>query len=116
MTNIAGKWGYSLGGGEAYYGAFDTKEEAIAEAGFMDAFVGQYRAPIMPWECISLDDLFDPVWDHDDYSGEWAEGSLYYTREQKKDLEQRIATVFKAWCEEHDLVPKFGIIIKEIKI
>jgi len=115
MTDIAGKWGYSHDG-EGYYGAFDTKEEAVAEAGFKDAFVGQFRAPIMPWECVQADDLFDRVWNHDDYSLECADESLKCTREQEKDLEKRIATVFKAWCEEYDLVPKFGIIIEEIKI
>ena len=115
MSDIEGKWGYSLDG-EGYCGAFDTKEEAIAEAGFKDAFVGQYRAPIMPWECVDVFDLFQSVWNHDDYSGDWSDESLDYTREQEKDLKQRIATVLKAWCEEHDLVPKFGVIIEEIKI
>lgn len=104
------KWGHSRDG-ELYYGNYDTKEEAI-EAGRNEesSRVGQYRAPVMPWDCLDAGTLFDHVLCQDDYQGEWAEDAFECTREQEKDLEQRIAIIVKAWCEENGFVPNFGIV------
>ena len=110
------KWGHS-GDGEMYYGDHNTKEEAI-EAGRAEdaAFVGQYRAPSPPWNAFDAGDFIDDVLDHDDYSGDWADGCLDMSPAQKKDFEQHVRKAIREWFEKNEMIPEFGVVEHEERI
>lgn len=112
----AGKWGYSSDE-ELYHGIFDTRDEAIIEAGeTRPAWVGRYRDPIAAEKCVDGEDLIEKVLCQDDYAGEWAEGELDCNREQINDLTEAIAKTFGEWIDRHGLRPSFGIIEHAEKI
>lgn len=110
-STLSGKWSISTNE-ELYHGTFDTVQDAIEE-GKADGngvfWVGQCMAPAQP------ETLFDEwdverwiersVWEHDDYMGEWAEGSFDPSREQMEDLATDIRPVIAAWIDRHGLRP-----------
>lgn len=110
-----GKWSISTNG-ETYFGEF-TMEEAIEEAstyGF-PCWVGKCVPPIQPEELFTewtlMDWLDNYVREHDDYAGEWAEGSVNPNNVQLKELAAEIRPIIAAWLDRHDLRPTFFNII-----
>ena len=108
--NIAGKWGHSHDG-EYYTGAYDTREEAVAEARAVEnRFVGQFRDPQAPEDCIDADDLLEKSACQDDYEGDWADGWPDATAEQRKELTTAVQKVYGEWLDKHGLRPKWGMV------
>jgi hypothetical protein len=110
---VTGKWGYSTNE-EWYTGFFDSREEAIAEARSAGEdgrlWVGQFRDPMAPEDCIDAEDLIERVLCQDDYCGDWAEGALDCTPEQERELTAAIRRVFGEWMDRHGLRPQFGVV------
>lgn len=106
--SIAGKWGFSRDG-ETYTGAFDTREEAIAEGGETAKFVGRYREPCCE-DVIEASDVLDKILCQDDYCGDWAEDALSATIGQLGELTVELQKVVGQWLDKHDLRPTFGIV------
>lgn len=108
---MSGKWSISTDQ-ERYHGEWDTKEEAIAEAQTYDqtCWVGQCVPPVPPenlFNGYSVATWLDcDVLQHDDYAGEWAEGSVQATREQRDELAAEIRPIIAAWLDRHKLRPK----------
>lgn len=106
------KWSISTNG-ENYSGQYDTKEEAIAEGqamGYDSFYVGQCCSPISPEAAWCGEDWIDHVLCQDDYSGEWADGSLNATNEELAELEGEVRPILAAWLERHGLRPTFWLI------
>jgi hypothetical protein len=110
---INGKWGYSTNE-EWYTGFFDSREEAIAEARSAGEdgrlWVGQFRAPIAPEDCVDAEMLIEAVLCQDDYCGDWAEDALDCSPAQRDELTADIRRVFGAWVDRHGLRPKFCVV------
>ena len=105
-----GKWGTSSCG-EYYEGMHETREDAIAENP-QHRYIGQYRAPVMPWEAIhfDIDSAIENLYMHNDYGGEWAEDSVSLYPEQEEELQKRLKDTFEIFCVEQEIIPKFGLV------
>lgn len=113
--SITGKWSISTNE-EHYHGTFDTMDEAIEEGKTYHRtfWVGQCRTPEQP------ENLFDgysvlrwlegEVYEHDDYSGDWAEGAVDATVEQCEELSNEITPLIAAWLDRHNLRPRHWLI------
>lgn len=108
---IEGKWGLSKDG-EDYYGRYESKEAALADASEEDRFVGQYRQPRMPWECgrPDADEIIELVLCDEDYSGDYAVDALEFSKKQGEELTEAVSRVLRDWCLKHNILPDFGLI------
>lgn len=110
-STLSGKWSISTNE-EEYDGTFGTMEEAIEEgkaAGYGAFWVGQCVSPTKP------EDLFDgwsieswlenSVYVHEDYMGDWAEGAVDASKEQREELAGDIRPLIAAWLDRHKLRP-----------
>lgn len=112
MKAISGKWSISTDA-EYYHDTYDTAEEAIEEgssgARYGTFFVAQCIRPTQPEELFdrwSVESwLENSVFDHDDYLGEWAEGSMDPSTEQCEELASEIRPLIAAWLDRHALRP-----------
>jgi hypothetical protein len=110
-----GKWSLSTDE-EAYHGMFDSEEEAIAEGKATETgsfYVGKCIRPIQPemlFHDMAVDDWLERVWDHEDYSGDWAEGQVSPTKYEILVLAEQIRPVIAAWLDRQKLRPTFFII------
>jgi hypothetical protein len=110
--DINGKWSLS-GDEESYFGVFDSAEEAIVEGravyGGRKFWIGQAVPPVAPETLFdegSIESWIDrEVLEHDDYAGEWAEGSVAATREQRVELAEQIRPLIAAWLDKYCLRP-----------
>lgn len=113
--SMAGKWAISTDQ-ERYSGEYDSKEDAISEARTYSntCWVGQCVAPTPPEDLFtgySVERWIEvSVLDHDDYSGEWAEGAVAATKEQRDELAAEIRPLIAAWLDRHQLRPMHFII------
>lgn len=99
------KWSYSRDE-EQYFCEFDTKEEAIEALGG-EGWVGRCVPPEEVEKLIDADLILERIQDHDEYSGEWADGWPDCTKEQRDDLTASIQRAFGDWIDRHKLRPKF---------
>lgn len=107
--SLTGKWSISQDE-ENYHGQFDTLEEAITEGiQYGTFFVGQCVAPTPPEELfdgeVILHWLEYQVREHDDYAGEWADGAVDASREQRSELADEMRPLIAAWLDRHALRP-----------
>ena len=111
--SLAGKWGYSTNE-ESYFGSFDTKEEAIAEAEACedvdtDYWVGQFKDPIIQ-VCASqvIDQISEQVGDE---CGEFAEdwpGRI--PTDAENELANELTEVLLKWMKKYKLMPTFATV------
>lgn len=110
MGSVAGKWGYSYDGGELFQGAYDSPQEAAEASGRGLVVVGQYRDPVQPEEFVEASDIIDHVLCQDEYCGDWADGVLDCSPEQKDELTAALRTTVGTWLDRHGLRPEFGMV------
>lgn len=109
-STLAGKWAISTNE-ENYHGTFDTVEEAIEEGKQYGGvfWVGQCVSPTQPEELFdgwSIESwLENSVFEHDDYAGEWAEGAVASSKEQREELAAEIRPLIAAWLDRYKLRP-----------
>ena len=108
--SMSGKWSISTDQ-ERYHGEYETKYAAIAEARTYHwrCWVGQCVPPIQPEELFTLYSveswLDHDVLQHDEYSGEWADGAVPATPNQMDELAAEIRPLIAAWLDRHKLRP-----------
>lgn len=107
-----GKWGYCDSEDRIFEGYFDTEEMAIeaarnrceeSDAGPFE--VGQYRAVHAPEGYIDANDIFEHICCQDEFSGDWADGFPGASKEQMRELTDKVQAEIRAWMERHDLLP-----------
>lgn len=104
--------------GEHYDSRFPTEQEAIDEAvawGCEVFYIGQPEKPVQPESFWSANEWIETVCNHDDYTGDYAEGWYCGTREQEKELEEQVRPVLAAWLDRHKLRPKHWLINSSTK-
>lgn len=69
--------------------------------------MGESHDPSPPESWWDAEDWIEHVLCQDEYSGEWAEGTLSTTKEQREELEAEVRKIMAAWLDRHDLRPKF---------
>lgn len=107
------KWSISTNE-EDYHGVYDSIEDAIAEGKASEEggfFVGRCVPPVQP-EVLFTDDAIEDwldryVWQHDDYSHEWAEGQVVPSEQQLEELAEKIRPIIAEWLDRHGLRPTF---------
>lgn len=107
------KWSVSTNE-EDYHGVFDSMEDAIAEGKNSEEgsfFVGRCVPPVQPEVLFTGDAIEDwldrCVWQHDDYSHDWAEGQVLPSGKQKEELAEKIRPIISEWLDRHRLRPTF---------
>ena len=104
-----GEWGTSRDG-QAFYGTYATKEEAIEEHEEGETLVGQYSHPTAPELFIDGDDLLEKVLCQDEYQSDFADGTLDCTGEQLEELTAAVRKAFGDWIDRHGLRPEFLVV------
>lgn len=112
-SKMAGKWGHAVTKHSAFYGDFNTAEEAAEDAGHPLCFVGQYRAPHI--HMLDADHVLDHIACQDDFCGDYAEG-ITETKAQMQELDDAMHAVLFHWLDKHDLWPQFCIVENAIRI
>ena len=110
--DLNGKWSISRDE-ESYLGVFDSAEEAITEGrslyGERRFWIGQVVPPRPPESFFGEDSIEswidNEVLENDDYAGEWAEGAIPATKEQRQELAEQIRPLIAAWLDKHGLRP-----------
>jgi hypothetical protein len=108
---ISGKWSISTNE-ENYNKLFNTAEEAIRYghwSKYDEFWVGQCVAPVQPELLFNGSDIETwldmTVYQHDDYTGEWAENAVDANDNQLEELAAEIRPVIAAWLDRHKLRP-----------
>jgi hypothetical protein len=111
-----GKWSLSTDE-ETYHGMFDSEEEAIAEGKATETgsfYVGKCIRPIQPemlFDSIAVEDWIERrIYEHEDYSGDWADGDFAPNPDQMRELAEQIRPVIAEWLDRQKLRPTFFII------
>ena len=111
-----GKWSLSTDE-ETYHGIFDSEQDAIDEGKATETgwfYVGKCMRPVQPemlFDSTSVEDwIGGRVWDHEDYSGEWAEGEFSPTESQMAELAEQIKPVIAAWLDRQNLRTTFFVL------
>jgi len=104
------KWSISSDG-EHYRGQYDTLEQAAQEGTVLHGrfWVGQCSAPIPPENLFDrdiVDHWIEGVLEHEDYSGDWADGPWNASRERRAELAKQMQPVIAAWLDRHGLRPR----------
>ena len=111
------KW--SISTNEVDYSSlfFDSEEDAIAEGKASEHgsfFIGKCIAPAQPETLFDADAVEDwierCVWQHEDYSHDWAEGQVLPSKKQKEELAEKIRPIIAEWLDRHRLRPTFFVI------
>jgi len=94
---------------ENYYGGFETREDAVAEASkeLTHFWTGKNRITESPEEHWYAVDWLEYVSETEEYSLECAQGWDRSTEDQREELEAEVRMVMRRWCEKHDLLPRF---------
>lgn len=99
---------------ESYYGAFDTRERAAAEAtaegkteGGRRFFTARNVPPAQPEEFWHADDWLERVSEQDEYAMDCAEDWDQSNADQHAELEAEVRAVMAAWLDRHKLRPRF---------
>lgn len=93
-----------------YHGGFNTEAAAIDEAvsdGLTDFWTGKSKTPSQPEDYWCADDWLEHVACQDEYGGDYAMDWDDSTREQQKELEEKVRAVMADWLDRHNLRPKF---------
>jgi hypothetical protein len=111
-----GKWSLSTDE-ETFHGMFDSEEEAIAEGKATETgsfYVGKCIRPVQPemlFDSIAVEDWIERrIYEHEDYSGDWADGDFAPNPDQMRELAEQIRPVIAAWLDRQKLRPTFFII------
>lgn len=110
------KWSISTNE-EDYCDCFDSEEDAIAEGRANEEgsfFVGKCIAPAQPEvlfdACAVKNWIQICVWQHPDYSHDFADGQVNPDRQQREELAEKIRPIIAEWLDRHRLRPTFFLI------
>lgn len=114
MKSIAGKWGYSHDN-ESYSNGYATRDEAIAAAELEEPgepyWIGQYRDPSPPEECVDAERMLETLFELDDYSCEWCQDILFPRPADLQTLNEALRSVFVEWWQRVNGNQEWGIIV-----